>query len=113
MSMHDAAQQDSLEIQYKVLCTSWSLNTRDCATLCRIPHCLDFHGAFMDADRIYLVMDFCACGDLLERLLVEKRAMSERRLALEVALPMLTALRELHALRIIHRWGGGSKDSKH
>lgn len=46
-----------------------------------------------------------AGGDLLEKLLKEKRAISERRVAITVAIPCLVTLRHLHAVDIIHRQG--------
>ena len=49
------------------------------------------------------VMEHCGCGDLLEKLLREKKAMNERRVAVEVALPCLTALARMHEQRIVHR----------
>ena len=52
---------------------------------------------------IFIVMEFCSGGDLLEKLLREKKAMNEKRVALEVALPCLAILAKLHELRIIHR----------
>lgn len=59
--------------------------------------------AFQDHHFLYIVMEHCAGGDMLEQLLKENRAMSERRVVQEVALPMLTALSQLHALNIVHR----------
>lgn len=46
-----------------------------------------------------------AGGDLLEKLLKEKRAISERRVAITVAIPCLVTLRHLHTVDIIHRQG--------
>lgn len=45
-----------------------------------------------------------AGGDLLEKLLREKKAISERRVATMVAIPCLVTLRCLHAASIIHRY---------
>jgi serine/threonine protein kinase len=61
--------------------------------------------AFQDRSHIYIVMEYCSGGDLLERLLNEGRAMREGRVALQVALPMLQALKHMHAYHIIHRCG--------
>jgi hypothetical protein len=67
------------------------------------PHTTHFYLAFMDSQFIYLVMEYCSGGDLLERLLAEGRAMRERRVALEIAIPLLEALEHMHAHHIIHR----------
>lgn len=48
-------------------------------------------------------MEYCSGGDLLERLLRDKRALSERRTAVEVAAPLLSVLHLLHSNGIIHR----------
>lgn len=75
---------------------------------CRsLPSVVDYYGAFHDEKHVYIVMEHCGGGDLLEKLLRTKRGMSERTVALEVALPCLSVLQCLHELRIIHRWGGG------
>ncbi len=71
--------------------------------LCRVPLITQFYGAFQDAYQIFLVMEYCAGGDLLDRLLDEGRAMSERRVILEVAVPLLRTLQHLHSYSIIHR----------
>jgi len=70
---------------------------------CRVPLITTFLAAFQDSKQIYIVMEHCAGGDLLEQLLKEGRAMTEQRVALEVALPILTSLSHIHQLRIIHR----------
>ena len=69
----------------------------------RVPLITQFYGAFQDAYQIFLVMEYCAGGDLLDRLLEEGRAMSERRVVLEVAVPLLKTLQHLHSYSIIHR----------
>ena len=69
----------------------------------RVPLITQFHGAFQDAYQIFLVMEYCGGGDLLERLLKEGRAMSERRVILEVAVPLLKTLQHMHSYSIIHR----------
>ncbi|CAK0752065.1 hypothetical protein CVIRNUC_002117 [Coccomyxa viridis] len=69
----------------------------------RVPLITQFYGAFQDAYQIFLVMEYCAGGDLLDRLLEEGRAMSERRVILEVAVPLLKTLQHLHSYSIIHR----------
>ena len=76
------------------------LNSRD---HCRVPLITTFLAAFQDSKQIYLVMEHCSGGDLLEQLLKEGRAMTEQRVAMEVALPILTSLTHIHQLRIIHR----------
>ena len=69
-----------------------------------MPLITQFYGAFQDAYQIFLVMEYCAGGDLLERLKKENRAMSERRVILEVAVPLLRTLQHMHGHSIIHRW---------
>lgn len=69
----------------------------------RIPHTTAYTGAFQDSKQIYIVMEHCKGGDLLEQLLKEGRAMPEKRVVREVVLPTLTALAHLHAAGIIHR----------
>ena len=56
-----------------------------------------------DGPGIYLVMEHCPGGDLLERLLHEGRAMAEARVAAHVAAPLLASLAALHALHVVHR----------
>ncbi len=68
-----------------------------------MPLITQFYGAFQDAYQIFLVMEYCGGGDLLERLLKEGRAMSERRVILEVAVPLLKTLQHMHSYSIIHR----------
>ena len=72
--------------------------------VCRVPLITQFYGAFQDAYQIFLVMEYCSGGDLLERLKKENRAMSERRVILEVAVPLLRTLQHMHGHSIIHRW---------
>ena len=75
-----------------------------CPTLTsRLPSVVEYYGAFCDDARLYIVMEHCGGGDLLEKLLRDKKAMSERRVAVEVAQPCLAILRTLHEMRIIHR----------
>lgn len=69
-----------------------------------MPLITQFYGAFQDAYQIFLVMEYCAGGDLLDRLLEEGRAMPERRVILEVAVPLLKTLQHLHSYSIIHRF---------
>ncbi|KAK9842596.1 hypothetical protein WJX81_008119 [Elliptochloris bilobata] len=69
----------------------------------RVPLVTRFYGASQDRAHIYLVMELCPGGDLLELLLREGRAMDERRVAVEFAAPLLIALVRMHALHIIHR----------
>lgn len=65
---------------------------------------VEYYGAFHDDAHLYIVMEYCGGGDLLEKLLRDKKAMHEKRVAVEVALPCLSILRTLHEMRIIHRW---------
>jgi serine/threonine protein kinase len=72
-----------------------------------VPHTTAYTGAFQDSKQIYIVMEHCSGGDLLEQLLREGRAMAEKRVVREVVLPTLTALAYLHAAGIIHRYAAG------
>uniref|UniRef100_A0A1D2ACQ6 Protein kinase domain-containing protein n=1 Tax=Auxenochlorella protothecoides TaxID=3075 RepID=A0A1D2ACQ6_AUXPR len=69
----------------------------------RYPNVVELYGAFEDESRYFIVMEYCSGGDLLEKLLREKKAISERRVATMVAIPCLVTLRCLHAASIIHR----------
>ncbi|GMH33480.1 hypothetical protein BSKO_01314 [Bryopsis sp. KO-2023] len=69
----------------------------------RIPHTVGYYGAFQDAMCMYIVMECCSGGDLLEKLLAEGRAMSEKRVVNEVAIPLLISLSCTHKLDLIHR----------
>ncbi len=69
----------------------------------RVPHVVEFYGAWQDAERIYIAMELCPGGDLLEALIADRRNMGEARALREVAAPLLAALARLHALRIYHR----------
>lgn len=51
---------------------------------CRVPSVVGFFGAFQDDKCMYIVMECCESGDLLEKLLAEGRAMSEKRVVNEV-----------------------------
>ena len=68
-----------------------------------MPLITQFYGAFQDTYQIFLVMEYCGGGDLLEKLLEEGRAMTEQRVVLEVAIPLLKTLSHLHSYSIIHR----------
>lgn len=50
----------------------------------RVPNCCYYIGAFQDSKQIYIVMEHCSGGDLLEQLLKEGRAMTEKRVVREV-----------------------------
>jgi serine/threonine protein kinase len=49
-----------------------------------VPYCCYYIGAFQDSKQIYIVMEHCTGGDLLEQLLKEGRAMTEKRVVREV-----------------------------
>jgi serine/threonine protein kinase len=66
---------------------------------------VEFYAAFHDDAHLYIVMEHCSGGDLLEKLLRDKKAMSEARVAAEVAMPCLSILATLHEMAIIHRRG--------
>lgn len=48
---------------------------------------MDFYGSFQDSKQMYIVMEFCSRGDLLENILREGQAMEEQRTIKEVKLP--------------------------
>lgn len=56
-----------------------------------MPNITAYHGAFQTREEICIVMEYCPCGDLLERLLAEGRAFEEARVA-EVAATLLSTL---------------------
>lgn len=56
-----------------------------------VPNITAYHGAFQTREEICIVMEYCPCGDLLERLLAEGRAFEESRVA-EVAATLLSTL---------------------
>lgn len=70
----------------------------------RLPSVVDYYCAFHDQGHLYIVMEYCGGGDLLEKLLRDKKAMNEKKVAIEVAYPCLSILQTLHEMRIIHRW---------
>lgn len=61
------------------------------------------YGAFADRQGYYIVMEYCAGGDLLESLLKRKRAMHENAAMVQIVLPILDTLCHLHSFNIIHR----------
>ncbi|EFN60027.1 hypothetical protein CHLNCDRAFT_14465, partial [Chlorella variabilis] len=67
------------------------------------PTIVEYYGAFHDDAHLYIVMEHCGGGDLLEKLLRDKKAMNERKVAVEVAYPCLAILKKMHEMRIIHR----------
>lgn len=74
-----------------------------CPAACRLPSVVEYYGAFHDDAHLYIIMEYCGGGDLLEKLLHDKKAMHEKRVAVEVAVPCLSILGTLHDMRIIHR----------
>ncbi len=73
----------------------------------QLEHVPKFLGASGDENNLFLMMEYCGGGDLLERLLAEGRVMREQRVALEIAIPLLTVLKAMHRHRIIHRCARG------
>eukprot|EP00210_Caulerpa_lentillifera_P000389 g379.t1 len=69
----------------------------------RVPHVVDFYGSFQDSSKMYIVMEHCSRGDLLENILREGQALEERRAIKEVVIPLLISLTSLHQLCLIHR----------
>ncbi|GMH32861.1 hypothetical protein BSKO_00695 [Bryopsis sp. KO-2023] len=74
-----------------------------CLTTKQIPNTTRFYGAFQDTHYIYIVMEYCPKGDLLELLIREGRAMTEKRICNMVAIPLLTTLQHMHRMGMIHR----------
>lgn len=67
------------------------------------PHIIDFYAAFEDDERIYLVQEFAAGGDLFDDVKRRGGRMSEAEVVQQVLHPYLSALTYLHARGIIHR----------
>lgn len=73
------------------------------AAPCSVPNTVEFYACFQDENYIYLVMELCGKGDLLEQLLKEGRAMTEKRAVNEVTVPLLVSLAWMHEYDLIHR----------
>lgn len=75
------------------------------ACLRRHPSICQFYGAFEDATFIYIVMELCSRGDLMEMLVGEYGVgkLSEERAVQMVMVPLLSALQACHALGVVHR----------
>ena len=86
-------------------CTPLSQVEREIAIHCSIqhPHIVDFYAAFEDEQRIYLVMEFAAGGDLFDIVKQKGGRLAESEVALLVIKPYLSALAYLHSIGIIHR----------
>lgn len=69
----------------------------------QVPSVVNYVGAFKDENHMYIIMECCGGGDLLEALLARKRPLKEHKVAERVALPLLTSLAAIHSLGIIHR----------
>ncbi|GAQ82883.1 Serine/threonine-protein kinase [Klebsormidium nitens] len=69
------------------------------------PSICQFYGAFEDATFIYIVMELCSRGDLMEMLVGEYGVgkLSEERAVQMVMVPLLSALKASHALGVVHR----------
>ncbi|GFR49704.1 hypothetical protein Agub_g11855 [Astrephomene gubernaculifera] len=67
------------------------------------PHIIDFYAAFEDDERIYLVQEYAAGGDLFDDVKRRGGRLPEREVVQQVLYPYLTALAYLHARGIIHR----------
>jgi len=72
-------------------------------TQLNIPNIVQFYGSFRDTERVFLIMELCEGGDLLEVLLARKVPFSERRAIQKIAVPLLTSVACVHSLNIIHR----------
>lgn len=64
---------------------------------------VDFYAAFEDEQRIYLVLEFAAGGDLFDITKLKGGRLAESEVALLVIKPYLEALSYLHSNGIIHR----------
>ncbi|GIL54641.1 hypothetical protein Vafri_10372, partial [Volvox africanus] len=67
------------------------------------PHIIDFYAAFEDDDRIYLVQEYAAGGDLFDDVKRRGGRLPEREVVQQVLHPYLKALAYLHQRGIIHR----------
>lgn len=67
------------------------------------PNIVDFYAAFEDEQRIYLVLEFAAGGDLFDIVKLKGGRIIESEVALLVIKPYLAALAYLHSKGIIHR----------
>ncbi|PNH09883.1 Aurora kinase B [Tetrabaena socialis] len=67
------------------------------------PHIIDFYAAFEDDERIYLVQEYAAGGDLFDDVKRRGGRVPEREVVHQVLHPYLMALAYLHARGIIHR----------
>jgi len=68
-----------------------------------VPHVVDIYTAFADEKYYYIVMELCKGGDLLERLIKDKKVMKEDTALFTVVLPLLDTLCHIHSLSIVHR----------
>lgn len=69
--------------------------------LVKHPHVLRLHDTFEARNKIYLVMQFCAAGDLFDRIILRKR-MSER-VTKRLVWNLLNSVKYLHDRGIVHR----------
>ncbi|EFJ40677.1 hypothetical protein VOLCADRAFT_69208, partial [Volvox carteri f. nagariensis] len=67
------------------------------------PNIIDFYAAFEDDERIYLVQEYAAGGDLFDDVKRRGGRLPEREVVQHVLYPYLTALSYLHERGIIHR----------
>jgi len=65
------------------------------------PHVVKFYDSYEDSKYLHLVMELCAGGDVLERLL-KHGALSESHVA-DILRSLLLAVTHLHELDIVHR----------
>lgn len=67
------------------------------------PNVVTLYGVFFDDDNFYLVLEYCAQGDLFQELHRKTGRMSESVTVQKVLAPFLRALRFLHSRGIVHR----------
>ncbi|KXS17677.1 Pkinase-domain-containing protein [Gonapodya prolifera JEL478] len=68
----------------------------------RSPYLVRFHGSLVSGGNLYIVMECCVAGSVLDSMVLRKRTLSEPQIACVVRY-VLQGLEYLHGLRKIHR----------
>jgi hypothetical protein len=69
---------------------------------CSHPNIVQYYGSFVKGDRVYLIMELCTVGCVLDLLKVIERPFTEPEV-LMIAYQVIKGMEYLHANRIIHR----------
>lgn len=69
----------------------------------RHPNVVSMHGAFEDADCVYIVLDYCPGGDLFGKIVDEKMYFGKDELVKSVFFQILDAVETCHRKLIFHR----------